>query len=352
MFFSFTGFDNPQAFSSLSNDDVKDVETYVRNDLITTIEIDPQQFKFFFGEYSKIPYQFRFEEEEICKITELIENVKHNLSTIGAHHYQYDENIMRIIKCNVSKGWFFEDVSKSKIYVDAAAQTESPQSQVHFVLNKLLETANQNFVRKPEGYRYESSIRNWATYFRMLCGPLAYETIQKNFACAIPALSSTNRYILKNSERIVEGDLRSEALLQYLKDRKLPLIVSLSEDGTRITSKVQYDPHTNELVGFVLPIDNASGMPIAGSYKARSIDEIYKHFNDQHPVGDNANVVMAQSIVEGVPPFCLLIFTTDGKYTSKHVEMRWKFIANELGKRGIKVLTIASDSEPRYNSAM
>lgn len=336
----------------MTDDDVNDVERFIRTDLITTIEIEPKQYKFFFGEYSKIPEQFRFDDEERSTISKLIESVKYNLKTIGAHHYLCNENVERIIKNNVSIGWFFEDVANSKICVDSSTQTVNHESQVHFVLDKLLETANQNFVRKPEGYRYDKHIRNWATYFRMLCGPMAYDTIQRNFECAIPSLSSTNRYIRKNNQRISEGVVRSQELLQYLRDRNLPLVVSLSEDGTKITSKVQYDPFINELVGFVLPIDDATGMPISGVYKARNIEEICEHFSRENPVGDNANVIMAQPIVEGVPPFCLLIFGTDGKYSGNHVQKRWQYISNELKKLEIKVVTVASDSDSRYNSAM
>lgn len=52
------------------------------------------------------------------------------------------------------------------------------------------------------------------------------------------------------------------------------------------------------------------------------------------------------------PPFCLLIYGSDNKFTSGDVCKRWKHMHGELNKRGIEVLTIATDSDPRYNAAM
>lgn len=61
---------------------------------------------------------------------------------------------------------------------------------------------------------------------------------------------------------------------------------------------------------------------------------------------------MAQPMEDKVPPFCLLVFGTDNKYSSKDVSHRWKCIIDELHKLKIQVLTVSSDSDPRYNHAM
>lgn len=56
--------------------------------------------------------------------------------------------------------------------------------------------------------------------------------------------------------------------------------------------------------------------------------------------------------IDDVPPFCLLIFGTDNKQSAEDVSNRWKHITSELKKVGIEVITIASDSDPKYNTAM
>lgn len=90
------------------------------------------------------------------------------------------------------------------------------------------------------------------------------------------------------------GNSCSNELLNYLKERKLSLVVSLSEDATRITGRLQYDSVTNEVMGFVLPINSRNGMPIPFSFKARNALEIAKHFNTQNgkEVASNVTAVM------------------------------------------------------------
>lgn len=177
------------------------------------------------------------------------------------------------------------------------------------LLNKLIESANFNGNRQPNGHRFDSSLQNFSSYFRMLAGPLAYETIQKNLFGALPSISTTNRYIRKSHCQVREGVLRSNELLAYLKERNLPLVVSLSEDGSRIVDRVQYDSKSNQLIGFVLPIGE-NGMPITGTYEARNADEIMEHSTKDKPISSYVNIVMAQPIqythycsVAILPPF-------------------------------------------------
>lgn len=60
---------------------------------------------------------------------------------------------------------------------------------------------------------------------------------------------------------------------------------------------------------------------------------------------------MAQPLAN-VPPFCLMFFGTDDKYTSNDVVNRWEYIKRCLSSRNIHVLTVCSDSHSTYNSAM
>lgn len=127
--------------------------------------------------------------------------------------------------------------------------------------------------------------------------------------------------------------------------------MALSEDATRIEGKVQYDVRTNQLIGFILPINSDSGLPIPFTFKVRSANEIVEHFSNQNPTANYVNTVMAKP-VGNAPAFCLLIFGSDSKFTAREVANRWEHIISELEKLNISVLSVSSDSDPRYNSAM
>lgn len=60
---------------------------------------------------------------------------------------------------------------------------------------------------------------------------------------------------------------------------------------------------------------------------------------------------MAQPI-GNAPPFCLLVFGTNNKFMGEDVAKRWDYLTNQLKKFEINVITISSDSDPKYNRAM
>lgn len=127
--------------------------------------------------------------------------------------------------------------------------------------------------------------------------------------------------------------------------------VSLSEDATRIINRIQYDYQTNQLLGFVLPTDQSTGLPIPFIYKARNAKEMCSHFCNDPKIAKFVNTVIAQPL-GGAPPFCLLIYGTDNRYTTDNVAKRWNYISDQLLKQGVHVLTISSDSDPKLNGAM
>lgn len=168
---------------------------------------------------------------------------------------------------------------------------------------------NQSISRSAAGFRYTEDLKLYCAYIRMLSGKLAYETFKANARHAVPSIISIDRYIAKVRSTVVEGVLRIDALLEYLTALQLPKRVALSEYATRITNRIQYDPRTNQLVGFVLPLGE-NGMPITGSNKARSAAEMEKCFYDvatgqEKSRASYLNVIMAQPFVAGMPAFCL-----------------------------------------------
>lgn len=272
-------------------------------------------------------------------IRELASHVKTSIEKMGTHEGLKHFSLAKP-KCETS-----QPVSQDSVTTNDDCDTLS-----HFFLKKLLSAADKNSNRMKGGYRYDPEVKMFASYLRMIVGPLAYETIHRNLEAAIPSLPSVNRYVRASKCHINEGILRSNELLIYLKERNLPLVVALAEDGTRVVDKTQYCSGTNQIVGFVPPI-NKNGMPVPFNYPARNVNEILHHFSNDHEVSSYINVIMAQPIAD-VPPFCLLIYGTDNKYTSKDVSNRWKYVTSKLAEVGIRVLSIASDSDPRNNAAM
>lgn len=224
------------------------------------------------------------------------------------------------------------------------------------LLSEMTSCFNRNVHRSSMGYRYSEDIRLYAAHEKLIGGKLAYETFKANARRSVPSVKSVNRYIAREKSSAHEGVLRTKELSQYLTNQHLPRIVALSEDATRITDRIQFDRETNQLVGFVLTLGE-NGMPITGQKKALSAAAMEKCFYDVETGEEKKrstylNVVMAQPLVSGIPPFCLLLFGSDTKYTSAHIENRWKFIVDELKKENIDVPTFASDSDPKFNSVM
>lgn len=240
--------------------------------------------------------------------------------------------------------------------VTAKERDGSHCSQDKF-LWRMIGSHNANIDRKGNGFRYNEELKLYCAYMRMLEGRLAYETFESNATHSVPSLISIDRFIGRVKSNVEEGVLRVDGLVKYLKDLNLPRIVSLSEDATRIVNRIQYDKGTNQLVGFVLPIQDANGMPLTGGNKACSAAAIERCFFDiqtgqEKKRSSYVNVVMAQPLAKGVPPYCLLIFGTDSIYTSEDIRKRWIFIVNELRKNDIEVLSFSSDSDPKFNSVM
>lgn len=281
---------------------------------------------------------FKFRRGDKILIKELAAHVKNTVDTEGVKHFVPVQNAKEI------------DTIINKMQATSINQQNSVNPAQH-LLKKLISTADRNANRNKHGYRYDRNEMLFASYIRMITGPLAYNTIQKNLEAALPSLSSTNRYIRKFNCHITEGVLRCDELKVYLEERNLPLVVSLSEDATRIVDRVQYCAVTNQLIGFVPPIHNETGMPIPYTRPAKNAVEIFNHFANEHSISSFVNVIMAQPI-GNAPPFCLLVFGSDNTYTANDVINRWNYITLQLKEIGIDTLTIASDSDPRYNSAM
>lgn len=333
------GFNSAITLKHFDEEDMIYVQTFLSDRLLELSRNSEAEMMKFFGSIPKASRDsFEFTRGEQRLIKEISSYVKCKIDGGGV---------------NSNVAYFNEPLDEEKIVQKCYDKLEKTPTLTHYFLNELISTANRNSQLPKGGYRYNISVRRFATNLRMIAGPLAYETLQRNLECALPSLPSTNRYVQKSNCHVTEGILRANELVKYLEERDLPLVVSLSEDATKIINRPQYDSRSNQIVGMVLPCNAEHGMPIPFSYRARDVQEMIRNLSDKNPMASFVNVIMAQPIgTERVAPFCLLIFGSDNKYTGLDVQKRWKYIINELRKVGIKVIAVASDSDPKYNSSM
>lgn len=336
------------------------------------LNYDEKHKKAIFGEFSSRPTEFMFLPDEWEVILGIIKHVKQIVDDPeeNAHLEYFAKNLLEYELNSELKlaetvlGIIFSDNQEENcrqlinvMNNDTQLQPKDSEDKVEFgshthqLLSGMLSLADQNLSRSKPGRRFTQEIKLLATCIRTLGGPLLYEIIHRNLELALPSLDTTNRLIRNMDSPVVEGCLRSNELLNYLTDRKLPLVVALSEDATRIEGRLQYDSRSNQISGFVLPIQNETGMPIPLSFPARNVTEIVGHFCNKNPIAHFVNVIMAKPLAD-CPAFCLLVFASDTKYTAEEVAKRWAHITNELHNINIKALTIASDSDPKFNSAM
>lgn len=92
----------------------------------------------------------------------------------------------------------------------------------------------------------------------------------------LPSPTSIGRYLHDNRPPFIEGEMLVAQVKKYLEERNLPMVVWVSEDATRITGRLQYDPGSNQIVGLVLPLDE-NGIPKKYSFLASSAGAIENH---------------------------------------------------------------------------
>ncbi|KAE8738457.1 hypothetical protein FOCC_FOCC016064 [Frankliniella occidentalis] len=198
------------------------------------------------------------------------------------------------------------------------------------LLRSLVDAARVNVDRSKGGYRFQS------TTLKQLFSYIYTEVLQKNLGAAIPFISTICRTVSKFSWKVSEGEFRFKQLKEYLLDKNYPLSEWISEDATRITGRIQYDPKSNQIVGFVPPFDD-SGIPISNNFPATSADTITAYFEKATRA---ANVQLWHSLyTTKVPrPVCVV--------------KRWRWMLKEAAKEGISILGFSSDGDPKLLKAM
>ena len=225
-------------------------------------------------------------------------------------------------------------------------------SGVHIsgLFSKLMANADKNCGKIPEGIRFSEVIQKFATSLFIYSGPLAYDFIQHNMPLVLPSLRTIQRSVNKKYKCISDGEFRFQELLDHLDIYQCPKVVSIGEDATRVIARIDYDSHTDRLVGFVLPVDN-NGLPITDSFVATSFDAIERSFSTGR-ISKYAFVYMAQPLNNCAPPFILACLSSDNRFDTEDVLKRWKYIYTECEKLNIEVISFGADGDSREMKSM
>lgn len=210
----------------------------------------------------------------------------------------------------------------------------------------LLQELLMLFNKTGKRIKYPDLFKTFCTYLYILSGPKAYNTLR----CALPIISlrtAQNHLGTMHGDRVVEGELRVDALKKFLDLTNSPYVVWLSEDATRIVSKLQIDPVTGSMIGVLLDKDQQTGMPIIMHRTLESINQL-KHELNNTTMTINANVLMARPLKNGSPTFCLMVTGCDNKFVATAVTNRREFIISKLQSAGIVVPGSSSDGDSRF----
>ena len=218
------------------------------------------------------------------------------------------------------------------------------------LFQQLLSNAEKNASKVPQARRHSSVIKKFSTSLYLYGGPMAYNLIHQNMPTALPSLRTIQRQIHSEYHHISEGELQFDGLVSHLTKHKAPFVVSISEDATRIISRVEYDHESNRMVGFILPCDDA-GLPLADSFLATSFVAIEECFKTQQ-LSKLAYVYVAQCVLPGVPSFCLGCVGINNVFTFADVLKRWVHIYSQCQERSIRIISFGADGDSRLLRAM
>jgi len=149
------------------------------------------------------------------------------------------------------------------------------------LFKKLIENAQNNCRLVPKARRHNEIVKSYSLSLLVMVGPSSYKLIHANMPEAFPSLSTVEREASKRYHPLKEGEFLFDKLAAHLDAyRAPPRIISISEDATRVVSRVEYDGSNDRIVGFVLPLSNDS-LPQQNMFTATTFGEVDEMLNDQ-----------------------------------------------------------------------
>jgi len=108
------------------------------------------------------------------------------------------------------------------------------------LFNKLLMNAQNNCSSVPQGRRHSEVLKKFGLSVWLTGGSSAYKLLHANMPEGFPSLSTVEREAKKRYTVPCEGEFLFDKLLAHLEAYSAERIVSISEDATRVVSRVEY----------------------------------------------------------------------------------------------------------------
>ena len=243
-----------------------------------------------------------------------------------------------------------EDVLNEAQIKSTTVETPIVKNYSTELFNKLLTNAKNNCSSLPTGRRHNEIIKKFSLSLWLMVGPSAYKLVHANMPEALPSLSTVERDAKKRYTVPSEGEFQFDKLVAHLEAYNAERIVTISEDATRVVTRVEYDDTSDKIVGFVLPLDD-NGLPMKDYFGATSLDDIEQMFRSSKKAS-NAYIYMVQAMSPNVPPFCLALVGTDNCFDANTVLLRWKYVVKECNLRRVQVISFSADGDSRLLTSM
>lgn len=180
---------------------------------------------------------------------------------------------------------------------------------------------------------YSDHLKKVSLYIFILAGPVAYEVLRNNLM--LPSISSVRQQLGKETP-VKEGQLQIESIKASMELKKEPKFVWISEDDTKITSRIKYNINDDCVMGLQLPL-SSNGVPEQSFFKFTSINAVNRYL-ESYPTSSYAKLMMCQPLSAESEAYPLIIYGTSGSDKADAVNARWKHILQTLSMSGITVL--------------
>lgn len=241
---------------------------------------------------------------------------------------------------------FFEEVNRDQHLLDHLIRTNK-ELKAELVAAKCDEILKPNFL--PQMYAhmksnqqkskycsaYSDYMKNVALYIFAIAGRSAYSLMEANMKGALPSLTTLQSFMNKK-ESFDEARFRFREIREEMIESGEELRVHCSEDDTKITERLRYNLHSDEILGLQLPLDN-DGKPLRGSFKFTSLQAAQEYLSD-NPMSTYAKLMTIRSLTPNSKVHVLVIYGTRGSDKAIDVHARWRFVQKEFKSIGIEVV--------------
>ena len=186
------------------------------------------------------------------------------------------DEIARLVEENDHLSTIIKSIKAEKKTPSAAGFELDSEAHITPVLRRMTENATNNIGKGLKRRRHTVIMKKFATLLYINAGSMAYNFIHRNIPEALLLLRTIQGIVQSQYQLFYEGYFRFDELIIHLKKHNAPLLV-VSEDATRIIKSVEYDPHTNRCVGFVLP-SAVNGQVNADAFTVTLFEDIERYF--------------------------------------------------------------------------